>query len=501
MHGRQMRIFICYEGFCEHFYVSPDETVDNLKQMVKDNFLVKLSQNELVRQYLELNYGGVALQDSWALCDVGITRGSTIRCLIKSETRPVMHVFNTVTGETVPIVGNECGLHVSVAKLKTMVSVQSNLPVSAFSLSTPARVQLYDCNWLKDYGIKMGAVFLLDTWDGWVEFLQGCLQGNRLTVQSHLSEEEAVIGFQLQVALYIAASLGHLDLATWLLGMGVPAEEPVGVHPYRQWCQQSAHQDANKCPIHVAAENNQLLILKLFITKNLFNLARRDPAGRDLLKIAIEHGHRQCACYLANKLFSVVSVFDISLPMRIYLQMKRWVSLGKKKRAASSQYQYTGAAFKARLGNKILVDGFNQRGLSSKSKEVGTKSRYGLKAKALPPLPPISKLQSKSYLPSERTTHALPSMQLEKELQKIQCMRRIESGLLDQIKDGNSKLYQGEIVHPSLLRENIPRPFAVTSVKSLHNLKSSYHWGQTRRENAACCLAIASTAPSQRNLG
>lgn len=35
------------------------------------------------QQYLELSYGGAALQDCWALCDVGITSGSAIRCLIK----------------------------------------------------------------------------------------------------------------------------------------------------------------------------------------------------------------------------------------------------------------------------------------------------------------------------------------------------------------------------------------------------------------------------------
>lgn len=44
---------------------------------------MKLSDDKQVRQYLELSYGGGALQDNWALCDVGITCGSAIRCLIK----------------------------------------------------------------------------------------------------------------------------------------------------------------------------------------------------------------------------------------------------------------------------------------------------------------------------------------------------------------------------------------------------------------------------------
>ncbi|KAM6921482.1 protein ANKUB1-like isoform 2-T2 [Xenentodon cancila] len=241
-----MRVFICNDGFSELFDISPYFTVGALKEIVKDRFLVQLSSDEQVPQYLELNYGGAALQDNWALCDIGIRSGSTIRCLIKREVRPEMHVFNTVTGETLPIVGNDLQLHTPVAKLKTIVSVQSGLPVSTFWLSTAAGVQLYDCNWLQDYGIEMGTILCLETWDGWLEFLQDCLRGNRFIIQKHLSEEKPVLRFQLQVALYIAASSGHLDLASWLLERGASAEKPVGVHPYRQWCQQTAHPDTRR---------------------------------------------------------------------------------------------------------------------------------------------------------------------------------------------------------------------------------------------------------------
>lgn len=38
-----------------------------------------------------------------------------------------------------------------------------------------------------------GTTLRLDTWDGWVKFLQGCLLGHRLTVQSHLSQKKPVM--------------------------------------------------------------------------------------------------------------------------------------------------------------------------------------------------------------------------------------------------------------------------------------------------------------------
>ncbi|XP_044057019.1 protein ANKUB1-like [Siniperca chuatsi] len=502
-----MRVFICFDGSCEPFDVPPDQTVRAMKQMVKDNFLVQLSDDKQVRQYLELSYGGAALQDSWALCDVGITSGSAIQCLIKSEQRPVMRVFNAVTGETLPIMGSEALLHMSVARLKTVVSMQSGLPVSTFRLSTLTGVQLYDCNQLQDYAIEVGTTLRLDTWDGWVEFLQGCLLGHRLTVQSHLSEKKPVMRFQLQVALCIAASLGHLDLAGWLLERGMHAEEPVGVHPYRQWCHQTAHRDTGKCPIHIAAESSQLLILKLFITKNLLTLACRDPGGHDPLKIAIQRGHRDCVRYLANKLCSVVSLPNMSLPMRIYLQIKCWVSLGQK-RAASNQCQYTSAAFcNPRVGETLLVDGFNHPNMSSKSRKAVTKPSRGIKAKAWQPLPPTSNLLSVSHLPSKRALPQLPTLQSVnpgdfKEIQKKleQDVKSREDGLLDEISKEDSSLCRGKFILPPITsRESIPRlVFVGASSKSSHILTASqesfsHYCGRTPRENAINCLTIAST--------
>ncbi|XP_051231894.1 protein ANKUB1-like isoform X1 [Dicentrarchus labrax] len=497
-----MRVFICFEGSCEPFDIPPDQTAGAMKQMLKDNFLVQLT-NE--KQYLELSYGGAALQDSWALCDVGITSGSAIRCLIKSEQKPVMYVFNAVTGETFPIRGSEALLHMSVARLKTVVSMQSGLPVSTFRLSTPAGVQLYDCNHLQDYAIKVGTTLRLDTWDGWVEFLQGCLLGHRLTVQSHLSENKPEIRFQLQVALYIAASLGHLDLADWLLERGIHAEEPVGVHPYRQWCHQTAHRDTGKCPIHIAAESSQLLILKLFITKNFLTLACLDPAGRDPLKVAIQRGHRDCVRYLANKLCSVVSLPSVSLPMRVYLQIKRWVHLGQK-RAASNRCQYTNAALKVRVEDMLLVDGFNPPNMSSKSRKAVIRPRRGIKAKALQPLPPISNLLSVQQIPSKRAPQRqLSSLQSVnpggyKEMQKKRKQDVQSNCLLDELRKEDSSLCKGKCILPPITnRERVPRlVFVGGSPKPSHILTASLesfspHSGRTPRENAIYCMTIAST--------
>ncbi|KAK5930729.1 hypothetical protein CgunFtcFv8_026945 [Champsocephalus gunnari] len=469
-----MRVLICFGSSCEPFDISPNQTVGAIKQMIKDNFLVQLSDDKQ-HQYLELSYGGAALRENWTLCDVGITRGSAIRCLIKSERRPVMRVFNAVTGKTLPIMGSDALLNMSIARLKSVVSMQSGLPVGTFRLSTPEGMQLYDCNQLQDYAIVVGTTLRLDTWDGWVEFLLSCLLGHRLTVQIHLSEKKPLMRFQLQVALYIAASSGHLDLAGWLLERGVHADKPVGVHPYRQWCQQTAHRDTGKCPIHIAVERNHLLILKLFITKNLLSLTCRDPGGRDPLKVAIQHGSRDCVQYLANKLCSVVSLSTVSLPMRIYLQLKRWVSLGQKG-ADSNQCQYS-AAFKARVGDKLLVDGFNQPYMSSKSRKTVTIPSRGIKAKALQPLPPISNLLS--HLPSLGDFKEMQTNQKQDVKSKKAC-------LLDGICQDDSSLLRKKCILPPISRDRVPRP------TSPHILTASLKSSTTPREKATYYLTVAS---------
>ena len=264
----------------------------------------------------------------------------------------------------------------------------------------------------------------------------------------------------------------------------------MGVHPYRQWCNQTAHRDSGKCPIHIAAESSQLLILKLFITKNPLTLACQDPEGRDPLKVALQLGHSECVRYLANKLCSVVSLPNMSLPMRLYLQIKRWASLGQK-RAASRRCQYTSTAFKPRVGDTLLVDGFNQPNMSSKSRRAVTKPSRGIKAKSLQPLPPISNSLSVSHLLSKLTPPQLPSLQsvnlgVFEEMQKRlnQDVKSREDGPLDEIGEEDSSLCRSKFVLPPITRGSVPK-----SLRSSYILEPFSH--RTSRENAIYCLTMA----------
>ncbi|CAL8309723.1 unnamed protein product [Lota lota] len=490
-----MKIFISFEDFREPFHVSLDQTVGAVKQMVTKYFHLQLVNDKEVQQVLELNYAGASLQDSWALGDVGVSSGAVLRCLIKNKPPPAIQVFNVVTQETFPVIEPTLLLSTSVARLKTIISLHVGLPVSTFRLSTALGVELYDCNLLSDYDIELGSTLQLDTWDGWVEFIQGCVRGHRLAIQCHLSKEKAVMRFQLRVALYIAAFLGHLELADWLLQRKARPERPVGVHPYRMWCHKTSHPDSSKCPIHIALERGQLLILKLFVSNNPVTLACRDRCGRCPLQIALQHRHKMCVCYLVSKLYSVMSLPKMCVPMRVYLRIKAWVKVGQT-RAASKRAHATRASIKSRVGDTVLVDGFTESKMSSKPVRDETKAPTKIGAKVLRPLTG-SRLLSRR--PLEGDDLQLQSLcpannAVCKKTQRKNC-RKIVDVFSGESRDDRGKDSRGgrAWLPPIICGSNQRQLHLYAQEKPLVLYTADASVDRTPKENAIYWLAIAST--------
>ncbi|KAJ8374341.1 hypothetical protein SKAU_G00049210 [Synaphobranchus kaupii] len=501
-----MRIFIAFEGCCEPFDITQGHTVRTIKQMIKDFFHIQLSDNKQTRRYLELSYAGATLQDSWSLPDIGIAPCSTIRCLLKEEDKPVLHVFSPVTEETLSVMGTVFLLSTSVSRLKSLVSRQTGLPVGAFRLTTLSGLELYDCNQLDEYAVEVGATLRLDTWDGWTELLRGCSLGHRHTVQRYLSEEEPVMRFQQRVALYVAAFFGHLDLASWLLRRGVRAEEPVGVHPYRTWCRDTDHPETAKCPVHAAAEAGQLHILKFFVGSSVLNLVCPDPAGFTPLRIVLRYGHQECVRYLVIKLWSVVSFPGLVLTMGLYIQVKRWACKAQKKASRWSQR----APSRARVGDTVLVDGFTIPEMTSKPWSRGTRAGVRVRGRVLPALTAACNPNCHSHDPSSvlstpnapsRLPHLHPDTTVGsgREERSTEDRRGRRQGILSaEGRDQNRNTWRSKVPLPAISRDTNPRPqFIYASPNSSLILSSSLdsftkYSGRTTRENAIYCLALAS---------
>ncbi|KAF5914588.1 hypothetical protein HPG69_007974 [Diceros bicornis minor] len=508
-----MRIFIAFEGSFEPFDVSADETVEAVKLMIKDYFHTPLSEDEHGRQYLELMYAGAALKDSWRLADVGISFCSTLKCFVKEEDKPTLYVFNAVTQEMMPIMESISLLGKKVSDLRTLIALRCGFPVSVFCLRTPKGLEMYDCNTLRDYQTDIGTTLRLDVWDGWKEFLMGCLLGQKLKVQRYLSNEGPVLKYQKRVALYIAAFHGYIELTEWALKQGVRPHEAVGVHPYRVWCQEALHADVSKCPIHAAAEAGQLLILKAFVNCSVLCLECRNAAGQTPLTVAFKHKHKDCVLYLLSKMWSTVSFLKISVPMRIYIKIKQWILRAQSHSLNKSQL-CRARVLGAKVGDTIMVDGFTKPKMTSKSwHKAGNKDSQSTMGK-LPPLGeqtagrrPVSPSEIPQQDTREQTLKFPPlgDANAFSELQRHQQQNRKKVTATARKKEKLIKnTYLPQVPLPPISRVGYSHPsfyYATPSADLL--LRSSFssfweHSGRTPRENAIYCLAVASAFKEKR---
>ncbi|XP_062987548.1 protein ANKUB1 [Elgaria multicarinata webbii] len=500
-----MRIFVAFEGLCESFDISSENTVKDVKLMIKDYFHVPLSEDKQGRRYLELMYAGAVLKDSWILADVGISVSSTIKCVVKEEDKPIFFVYNAVTHEKVPIMGRIYLLASKVSQLKTLVTLKCGFPNSIYCLRTPEGREMYDCNTLSDYQLDIGTTLRLDVWDGWKEFLTGCLLGNKPKVQCYLSKEDPVLKYQKRVALYMAAFFGHLQLLAWLLKQGARPTEPVGIHPYREWCHENDHPDVKKCPVHAAAEAGQLMMLKAFVNYSVLCLQCPNSTGQTPLQLCIQHRRKDCVLYLVTKIWSVVSYPNFSLSMKIYLKLKLWLLKAQSNIRMMKRRNQT-AVFRTRVGDLVLVDGFTKPKMTSKGFYSTTVQDADSRGCRLPDLNKqfqhgqgICHLTvSKRYL--KGTTVKLPPV--------LDANRRANIDRCQQKKNTRKKKVNcnnEEYMDQSMCLVRVPLPpnsvlkpayyYSIPNAKFLLNpsLESfSEHSGRTPRENAIYCLAIAS---------
>lgn len=277
----------------------------------------------------------------------------------------------------------------------------------------------------------------------------------------------------------------------------------MGVHPYREWCHESDHQEISKSPMHVAAEAGQLLILKFFVRTSVLTLSCRDPLGRNPIQIALKYRHRDCVAHLVTKLWSVVSCPDVVLPMKIYIQIKSWIRRVQRKVINEGH----GCTYRTRVGDTVLVDGFT---LPEMSLNVSTRSLTPMAScvrpafttdsgsSCPPPLPTISVSQNATVRLPQLHPPTASKREEKKHVRKTRATRRGSKeipGPTNSNQSGNT--WRNRVPLPPISRDASPRPlFVYTSPDSPQILSAplqsfSQHCGRTTRENAIYCLALA----------
>ncbi|KAG8511389.1 Protein ANKUB1 [Galemys pyrenaicus] len=446
----------------------------------------------------------IAFDGSFEVFDVSADETvEAIKLMIREEDKPTLYVFNAVTKETMPIMESMSLLDKQVSDLRTTLSLRCGFPLSVFCLRTPKGLEMYDCNTLRSYQTNIGTTLRLDVWDGWKEFLMGCLLGQKLKVQRYLSNEAPVLKYQKRVALYIAAFYGHIELTEWALKQGVRPNEAVGVHPYRVWCHEALHADVSKCPIHAAAEAGQLLILKAFVHYSVLCLECKNAAGQTPLTIASKHKHKDCVLYLLGKMWSTVSFLKISLPMRIYIKIKQWVLRAQSHSLHKRQFRGT-RVFGAKVGDTVMVDGYTKPKMTSKSwHKAGNKDSQISEDKLLPLREPAASRKPVHPLvtpeqDTRRQTLKFPLLVDANTVSELQRQQQNQKSVTSGKKENFIKnTYLPQVPLPLVSRVGYSHPsfyYATPGADIL--LRSSFsvfseHSGRTPRENAIYCLAVA----------
>ncbi|KAK6968208.1 protein ankub1, partial [Biomphalaria glabrata] len=193
-------------------------------------------------------------------------------------------------------------------------------------------------------------------------------------VIAQLAGDEALVRYQMRVALFIAAHFGHVDLARYLLKLGCRSDEATGYHPSRAWCQEDGHKDSRKCPVHEATLCGQLAVLKLFVYHDITCLKAKDGEGLEPINLALRNKIKHCASFLVSKQWSKINITKtFAVRLGTYALLKAWCQRAKER--ALLKYGVAKSSLKRRtfyngalVNHGVLVDGFSKSPMNGRTK-------------------------------------------------------------------------------------------------------------------------------------
>jgi hypothetical protein len=374
-----MRIFVSFQDERCTMDIPHGKTVAEVKLMVQEKFFIQPNRiavdgMDTEKNILVLSYAGAELGDDWILTDIGVSPGSTIHAFTKEELRPIVHIYCAYNQEIIQVLEKFKFVETCTKDLRAIASRKTGLPVGVFRLTIEEK-ELYDIHTLDMYDMNIGDTVNLETWDGWNDFLNLSAMGFTSHALSKLSNDELVARYQMKVAMYIAAHFGHVDLAVSLIRQGIKPDEPIGEHPYRQWCASTKHIDSHKCPVHEAVEAGQLGVLRIFVHHNICAVMAKDGNGLRPLNIALRNRVKPCASFLLTKQWSRINYGPTSIPLSLYAKMKAWGERGKEKALLIHGQEKSTLKRKPILehplvGQGVYVDGFSECQMATKPKAI-----------------------------------------------------------------------------------------------------------------------------------
>ncbi|ELU15121.1 hypothetical protein CAPTEDRAFT_53190, partial [Capitella teleta] len=503
-----MRLSVVYENERVILDMNAMERVSDVRERVRDAFGIGSDEGPTggemqERKILTLTYCGADLDHKWFITDVGIPSGASIRAVLREELKPTVYIYSVFNEEIVPVIQKINFLTMTAGEFRSIASRKTGLPVGVFRLLNHNGKEMFDCHSLDEYELDLGGTVTLEIWDGWTDFLNLAMMGFSSHVMDSLSSDESVSRYQMRVAMYIAAHFGHVDLAVNLLRMGVRADEPVGIHPIRQWCKTAeVHIDAKKTPIHEAAESGQIGVLRSFVHHNVCTVMAKDGNDLNPLNIALRKKQKPCASFLLTKQWSKMNYTKKhSVPLSIYVKMKRWGERGRDKAFMLHGHWKSSVKNPRRLpqsgalvGQGVQLDGFSSSKMASKT---AVKAGHRVLQTGSNGSSPSKGSPSTQSIPETVTTvkeipqkiHTETEAEVPTRRRAIGNKRRNPLQMIHKAKAGDSAMPL-----PMISVDSSPRPF-VPDPKLMHTTLDLFkkYRGMDSRNYAIRCLSVANS--------
>ena len=313
------------------------------------------------------------------LHDIGIENCSSLK-IILMDVKPTLVIDSKFNHKKIYIEENLDVFHCKVAQLRTIVADKTGLPIGVFRLVNKGGEEMFDCQNLRKYNVTLGQTVQLDVWDGWNDFLKVSIMGYASQVLPSLSPNETEARYQLKVALHIAAFFGHVDLAVTLLKIGVRVDEPVGHHPKRMWCtHEETHIDSFTTPIHTAAARGNLNVIRSFVHHDMTCVLATDGNNFTPLQIALKAKQKACALFLITQQWKEIPYgHKTSIPLLIYARMKSWYDRASYRAPPPANHRTSRIMrpIQSLVENGILVDGFSESKMNSKSQSESNRAKW-----------------------------------------------------------------------------------------------------------------------------
>ena len=177
------------------------------------------------KDYIHLYLNSTPLPNECTVGEIGLKSGATIRCKRIHQTPFTLKVLVPCLSRAIILTDEVSIIETTVGELRSLLQNRLGLPVSTFRLQKKQDKRLlFDNHSLLYYDVNIGDTLVLEVWEETQDFIVAAMSGDisrTISLIPSYSSKPSLNRYCLRVALFIAAHMDEVNLATEVLQRGV----------------------------------------------------------------------------------------------------------------------------------------------------------------------------------------------------------------------------------------------------------------------------------------